>query len=71
MDDCLMTEDCPGFDYDRRVCLLRPGDCELAAGTGDADRGVDAPARRSGPRLDAAPAFPAGAAVPDGRRARR
>jgi hypothetical protein len=28
--ECPMTEDCPGFDRDRRVCLLRPADCEFA-----------------------------------------
>jgi hypothetical protein len=31
-----MTEDCPGFDRERRICLLRPDDCEFAA------RGVEA-----------------------------
>jgi hypothetical protein len=30
VDECPMTEDCPGYDRDRRVCLLRPGDCEFA-----------------------------------------
>ncbi|HYN29265.1 MAG TPA: hypothetical protein VES95_05270 [Dermatophilaceae bacterium] len=29
-DDCPMTEECPGFDRERRVCLLRPEDCEFA-----------------------------------------
>jgi hypothetical protein len=29
VDACLMTEDCPGYDRDRRVCLLRPDDCEF------------------------------------------
>lgn len=29
IDECLMTEDCPGYDRDRRICLLRPGDCEF------------------------------------------
>jgi hypothetical protein len=29
--ECPMTEDCPGYDRDRRVCLLRPSDCEFAA----------------------------------------
>jgi hypothetical protein len=33
-DDCPMTEECPGFDRDRRVCLLRPEDCEFAASDG-------------------------------------
>ncbi len=28
-DECPMTEDCPGYDRDRRTCLLRPGDCEF------------------------------------------
>ena len=27
IDECLMTEDCPGYDRDGRVCLIRPGDC--------------------------------------------
>ena len=27
IDDCPMTEDCPGYDRDERSCLLRPGDC--------------------------------------------
>jgi hypothetical protein len=31
IDECPMTEDCPGYDRDRRVCLLRPADCEFAA----------------------------------------
>ena len=30
IDECPMTEDCPGYDRDRRLCLLRPGDCEFA-----------------------------------------
>ncbi|MCJ7711205.1 MAG: hypothetical protein MUQ32_10305 [Chloroflexi bacterium] len=31
-----MTEDCPGYDRDRRVCFLRPVDCEFAPGAGEA-----------------------------------
>ena len=27
IDECLMTEDCPGYDRDQRVCLIHPGDC--------------------------------------------
>jgi hypothetical protein len=27
IDDCHMTEDCPGYDRDQRVCLVHPGDC--------------------------------------------
>lgn len=30
IDDCPMTEDCPGYDRDLGVCLLRPGDCEFS-----------------------------------------
>lgn len=30
VDNCPMTEDCPGYDRDHRICLLRPGDCEFA-----------------------------------------
>jgi hypothetical protein len=28
--ECPMTEDCPGFERDRRVCLVRPADCGFA-----------------------------------------
>jgi hypothetical protein len=37
IDDCPTTEDCPGYDRDRGVCLVRPEDCEFAP----ADRGTD------------------------------
>jgi hypothetical protein len=29
VDDCPMTEDCPGFDRDLRRCRIHPGDCEF------------------------------------------
>ena len=29
IDECPMTEDCPGYDRDLRMCLIRPGDCEF------------------------------------------
>jgi hypothetical protein len=35
-DHCPMTEDCPGYDRDRQMCLVRPGDCEFSP----ADDGV-------------------------------
>ena len=38
-----MTEDCPGYDRDRRVCLIRPDDCEFAAAVGDASLVLEAP----------------------------
>ena len=31
-----MTEECPGYDRDRRMCLLRPGDCEFSPADGEA-----------------------------------
>lgn len=37
IDDCPLTEECPGYDRDVRACLLRPGDCEFAP----ADRETD------------------------------
>ena len=40
VDECPMTEECPGFDRGRRVCLLRPDDCEFAP----PDTGAVAPA---------------------------
>jgi hypothetical protein len=30
IDECPMTEDCPGYDRDRRSCLIRHGDCEFS-----------------------------------------
>ena len=36
VDECPMTEDCPGYDRDRRMCLLRPDDCEFAPADGEA-----------------------------------
>jgi hypothetical protein len=30
VDECPMTEDCPGYDRDLLMCLLRPGDCEFS-----------------------------------------
>ena len=30
VDECPMTEECPGYDRDRRMCLIRPGDCEFS-----------------------------------------
>ena len=56
VEDCPMTEECPAYDRDRRMCLVRPGDCELfaptvageAALTFEAPPGADArPTRRS------------------------
>jgi len=35
-DECPMTEDCPGYDRDQRMCLLRPGDCEFSPADGEA-----------------------------------
>jgi hypothetical protein len=42
IDECPMTEDCPGYDRDRRVCLLRPDDCEFAPARGEAAPRVEA-----------------------------
>jgi hypothetical protein len=36
VDDCPMTADCPGYDRDRRVCLVHPGDCDFSPAEGDA-----------------------------------
>jgi hypothetical protein len=36
IDECPMTEDCPGYDRDRRMCLLRPDDCEFSPADGEA-----------------------------------
>jgi hypothetical protein len=42
IDECPMTEDCPGYDRDRDVCLLRPEDCEFAPARGEAAPSVEA-----------------------------
>ncbi len=42
IDECPMTEDCPGYDRDRQVCLLRPEDCEFAPAHGEAVSTVEA-----------------------------
>jgi hypothetical protein len=43
IDDCPMTEDCPGYDRDRRVCLIRPGDCEFSPADREAVLIVETP----------------------------
>jgi hypothetical protein len=49
-DDCPMTEECPGYDRDRGVCLVRSGDCEFAqTATTDSDRVVDSGVYESPP----------------------
>jgi hypothetical protein len=42
-DECPMTEDCPGYDRDRRMCLLRPGDCEFSPADVEAALIVETP----------------------------
>jgi hypothetical protein len=43
IDECPMTEDCPGYDRDRRVCLIRPDDCEFAPADRETALVVEAP----------------------------
>ena len=43
IDECPMTEDCPGYDRDRRVCLLRPVDCEFAPAASEAAAPFETP----------------------------
>ena len=38
-----MTEDCPGYDRDRRMCFLRPVDCEFAPAHDEAVLMVETP----------------------------
>ena len=40
IDDCPMTEECPGYDRDRQACLIHPGDCEFSPGRGQQERVV-------------------------------
>ena len=44
VDECPMTEDCPGYDRDRRVCLVRPDDCEFAPADSEVVLIVETPA---------------------------
>ena len=44
VDECPMTEDCPGYDRDRRTCLVRPDDCEFAPADGEVVLVVETPA---------------------------
>jgi len=43
IDECLMTEDCPGYDRDLRACLIRPGDCEFNLADGEAALTLETP----------------------------
>ncbi len=36
IDDCPMSEDCPAYDRDARMCLVHPGDCEFWPVDGEA-----------------------------------
>ncbi len=36
IDECSMTEDCPGYDRELQVCLIRPDDCEFAPADAEA-----------------------------------
>jgi hypothetical protein len=38
-----MTEDCPGYDRDRRMCLIHPGDCEFSPADGEPVLIIEAP----------------------------
>lgn len=39
--DCPMTEECPGYDRDRGVCLVSSGDCDFAPMATESDQVVD------------------------------
>ena len=43
VDECPMTEDCPGYDRELRICLVRPGDCEFLPADGEAAVVIEAP----------------------------
>lgn len=52
IEECLMTEDCPGYDRDRRECLLRPEDCEFAPASVEATRIGETPEAPAAPPPD-------------------
>ena len=37
VDECPMTDECPGYDRDRRMCLIRPDDCEFSPADGEVE----------------------------------
>ena len=43
VDDCPMMIDCPGYDRDRQVCLIHPGDCEFSPADGEIVLVVETP----------------------------
>lgn len=47
VDECLMTEDCPGYDREHRVCLVGPEDCEFAPAATERHPAVDGGVNRS------------------------
>ena len=47
LDECPMTEDCPGYDRDRRVCLLPSEDCEFSPADREAGPVVATPVERA------------------------
>ena len=61
VEDCPMTEDCPGYDRDRRMCLIRPGDCEFSPADDEAAPRPEAPeVLTRGTSTDAVPGQPSG-----------
>ena len=38
-----MTEDCPAYDRDARMCLVQPGDCEFSPADGEAAQAFETP----------------------------
>jgi hypothetical protein len=61
IDECHMIEDCPGYDRDRRVCLVGSDDCEFAAPDGRAD--PDARARPEADATDGRTPVPRGSSI--------
>jgi hypothetical protein len=43
VDGCPMTEDCPGYHRDLRMCLIRPGDREFNPADGEASPTFETP----------------------------
>jgi hypothetical protein len=43
VDDCPMTNACPGYDRDRQACLIHPGDCEFSPADGETVLVVETP----------------------------
>jgi hypothetical protein len=56
LEDCLMSDGCPGYDRVLGACLVHPGDCALSPAEGAGAPILEAPATRVSPASAETPA---------------